>query len=323
MKTTVSFAIPVQEQIQAVERLMRSQLDKYDPDIGNSLENILSSGGKRVRPTISLLVGCMLGAPLEPLISLAAAIEMLHTATLVHDDLIDQSLIRRGNPTLNSQLAAGATVLVGDFLFSRAAEMAADANSIPAMKMFAKTLTTIVEGEIRQLLQGRKNINREHYYQRIYAKTASLFETSACAPALISSVNKDVVEIMRQYGNVIGMAFQIIDDILDFTSTEEALGKPVGSDLRQGLVTLPTLYYVEKHPDDQDVLGLLNGNFPENDLQLERLIQAIASSEAIRFAYQEAVRLSQQGIQLLSTLPDCIERQSLEEIARYIVERNI
>ena len=166
---------------------MRSQAEHQHPDLRAALDHLISSGGKRIRPTVTLLIGRILNGDESRLVTLAAAIELLHTATLVHDDLIDGSLLRRGIPTINSKWSPGATVLTGDFMFARAAKLASDTNSIPVMSLFSKTLATIVNGEITQLFSNRCNINREEYYQRIYAKTASLFEASACCAALIST----------------------------------------------------------------------------------------------------------------------------------------
>src|SRR5450830_616922 len=155
LNLNVSFLVPVQEDIQAVEDLMRSQAEGRHPDLKAALDLLLSSGGKRIRPTLTLLVGKMLGADYQRLITLAAAIEMLHTATLVHDDLIDGSLLRRGLPTLNAQWTPGATVLTGDFLFARAAALTSETDSVRVMNVFARTLMIIVNGEINQMFVGR------------------------------------------------------------------------------------------------------------------------------------------------------------------------
>jgi geranylgeranyl pyrophosphate synthase len=317
-----SFFSLVQENINRVEALILSQSEGHDPDLGAAIKLLLASGGKRIRPTVTLLVGQMLGASTENLVTVAAAIEMLHTATLVHDDLIDGSLLRRGTPTLNSQWTPGATVLTGDFIFARAAKLAADAESIRVMKVFSQTLTVIVNGEITQLFSSRCVANRESYYQRIYSKTASLFETSASAPAMISPVNEETIESMRQYGYGIGMAFQIIDDVLDFTGEQATVGKPVGSDLRQGIITLPTLNYVEMHPDDPDVKEILSGNCIE-DKRTRQLIDAIRTSPAIRHSLDEACKYVQNGIRSLDRQPDCKEKEALKELAEYIINRTL
>jgi len=323
LNLSVSFLIPVQEDIQAVEDVIRSQAQGRHPDLKAALELLLSSGGKRIRPTVTLLSGKMLGAEYRRLVTLAAAIELLHTATLVHDDLIDGSLLRRGMPTLNSQWSPGATVLSGDFLFASAAKLASDTNSIPAMSLFAHTLTVIVDGEITQLFTGRCQVDRAEYYRRIYSKTASLFETSAAAAALISEVSPEKVEALRIFGYHTGMAFQIIDDILDFTGDQSTIGKPVGSDLRQGLVTLPTIYYIERHPEDPDTTTLREGRCFDSDAQVTRLVQSVRGSDAIKLAQQEAESFIDRAIQSLRTLPECPERASLENLANYIVSREL
>ena len=324
LSTNVSFHTAIQEEIHAVEERIRSQADGYHPDIGAALDLLLSSGGKRLRPTVTLLIGHVVGAPQDRLVTLASAIELLHSATLVHDDLIDGSLLRRGNPTLNSQWSPGATILTGDFLFSCAAKLAAETESLPVIKLFSQTLITIVNGEITQLFSSRSRISREDYFKRIYAKTASLLETSAKSAALIApEVDDDTVEDMRQFGYEIGMAFQIVDDILDFTSDEKALGKPVGSDVRQGIFTLPTLIYDEIFADDPDLHALLEDDGPINEEQVSRLVTAIRESPAIDLAFEQAAQFVRRGLASLRKQPESPERQSLEELAEYIVQRKI
>ncbi len=320
MTATVSFIAPVQEELRSVEALMRSQADGYHPDLIAALELLINAGGKRIRPALTILAGKMFGAQMEKLISLAAAIEMLHTATLVHDDLIDGSLLRRGMPTLNSKWSAGATVLTGDFMFSRAAKMAADTESVPVIKLFSNTLTTIVNGEIAQLLGSRCKADREAYNKRIYAKTASLFETSACSGALVSEVDPETTEAMRRYGYEIGMAFQIIDDILDYTGDQAKVGKPVGSDLRQGIVTLPALIHVDNHPEDPLSAALAEGKCLDDE-QITYLVESIRSGNAIHQSHQVAVSFVERGLASLRQIPPAPERFALEELAEYIVER--
>jgi geranylgeranyl pyrophosphate synthase len=322
LSTNPAFLVPVQEDIRAVEALMRSQADGHHPDLSTALDLLLSSGGKRIRPSLTLLVGKMLGASRDRLITLAASIELLHTATLVHDDLIDGSLLRRGMATLNSQWSPGATVLSGDFLFARAANLAANTNSIPVMKIFSNTLSVIVNGEITQMFASRCKVSREDYFKRIYAKTASLFETSASTAAMISPVNEETIGNMRRYGYQIGMAFQIVDDILDFTGDQSTVGKPIGSDLRQGLVTLPALLYIEKQPDDPEAQALINGECL-NDDQITRLVNSIKSSNAIQISQDEACNFIQLALKEIRNQPNNMLRQSLEELAEYIVQRKL
>ncbi len=323
MSTTTSFFNPVQDQIHQVERLMKSQADGNHPDLQAALNHLIAAGGKRIRPTVTLLIGKMLNADENRLITLSGAIELLHTATLVHDDLIDGSLLRRGNPTLNSRWSPGATVLTGDFLFARAAKLAADTKSIPVMGLFSDTLAIIVNGEITQLFSHRCQVNRQDYYQRIYAKTASLFEASACCAALIADVDSDLVEIVRRYGYNIGMAFQIVDDVFDFVGDQVKIGKPVGNDLRQGLVTLPTIYYMEENPDDIDAQEILNGECLKYEQQIAGLVDRIRSSRAVEDAIHEADEYVHSAMALLQKLPETSERAHLEELTVYITHRNV
>lgn len=320
--TTVDFLSPVQSLIPEVEARMRAQSKGHHPDLGAALDHLLSSGGKRVRPAVALLTGGMLGGNQERLLTLAAAIELLHTATLVHDDLIDGALLRRGIATLNSQWSPAATVLTGDFIFSRAAKLAAETDSVEVMHLFAETLTTIVNGEITQLFSSRGLASRENYLQRIHAKTASMFELATAAAALLSPVEACVVEKIRSYGYEIGMAFQIVDDVLDFTGEQTTVGKPVASDLRQGLFTLPALYFLESNPQDSDIQSVLQGNH-YNDTMMDQLVDAIRKSGAIEQSMDEARRFVDRGLAVLQDMPDCPERAALINLAHYIIHRDL
>ncbi len=321
-KTNENFLIPVQGLLSRVEETMREQSIGYHPDIVIALQQILSSGGKRIRPALALLTGGMLSGDVDRLVILSAAIELLHTATLVHDDLIDGSLLRRGNTTLNAKWSPAATVLTGDFVFARAAKLAANTYSVEVMRLFAETLTMIVDGELSQLLTSRGVANQLEYEQRIYAKTASLFELATTAAALLSPVQSSVVDKMREFGYSIGMAFQIMDDVIDFTGDQPTVGKPVASDLRQGLITLPALFFLEAFPNNPEMLTLINGGVV-SDLDFESLVSSIRSSNAIRQSLQEAQRYIQLSLNLLSAMPENPEREALEDLASYIVRREL
>ncbi len=317
---TISFFAPIQTDLQEVEDLLHSQAEQAQPDLRAALDYLLSAGGKRIRPAVVLLTGKMLGGPHDKLLTLAAAVEMLHTATLVHDDLIDGALLRRGMPTLNTHWSPAATILTGDYMFARAAKLAANSDNLPLIKLFAETLATIVNGEISQLFSSRGLINLENYTKRIYAKTASLFEMTTQAAAMVSPVDAGAIETMRQFGYHLGMAFQVVDDILDFTGEQETVGKPVGSDLLQGLVTLPAIHYAETHPNDPDVLCLTGGCYTEQE-RMERLVQSIRRSDAIARSKKDAQEHIEKALEILKGTPAGVERQSLEELADYIVNR--
>ena len=213
---------------------MRDVTNGHHPDLGAALDHLLSSGGKRIRPAVALLTGEMLGAERDKVISLAAAIELLHTATLVHDDLIDGALLRRGIPTLNAQWTPGATVLTGDFIFACAAKLAAETKSVDLIHIFAETLATIVNGEITQMFPRLSDDYYQEYLSRIYAKTASLFELATIAPAILSPMGETTTDAAQRFGYGIGMAFQIIDDIYQGGSLpEEAVSVEAPTEFRK------------------------------------------------------------------------------------------
>lgn len=316
------FAEPVQERLQQIDALIYPYIESNNSTLAKALYQLVVSGGKRIRPRLALLTGNMLGAEPEPLLRLAAAIEMLHIATLVHDDLIDRAALRRGIATLNSHWSSAATTLTGDFAFAVAAQLAVQADSFPVMRLFTETLGSMVGGEILQLSSAKGISMREDYYRWINAKTASLFELAAGAAARLSQADDDVVAAARKFGHEIGMAFQIIDDVLDFTGQEASLGKPVGNDLRQGTVTLPALYYLEAHPDDPTLVSVIQRNGHTQD-SLEQLIATIRESSAIERAISEAEGFVQNSLTCLKAFPETPERQALAEIARQIIPTSV
>ncbi len=320
MTALVSFIVPVQEELRAVEATMRAQTVGHHPELAAAMDLLVSAGGKRIRPALTILIGRMLGAPYNELISLATAIETLHTSTLVHDDMIDGALLRRGMPTLNSRRSPGPTILTGDFLFACAADLVADTQSAEIMQLFSETLATIINGEIVQLFGSRCKADRANYLRRIYAKTASLFETSAQTAAMLANADNSIVEDMRVYGHEIGIAFQIIDDILDYIGDQAVVGKPLGSDLRQGIVTLPALIFSETHPDHPFSRAMQQGKCLDDD-QVTQLVAEIRKSDAIERSHQEAVQYVERGLESLRKVPPAPERYALEELASYIVDR--
>lgn len=311
----------VQEDIRRVEERMYAQADDHHPELQAALKHLVVSGGKRVRPALTLLVGEMLGGDKDRLITLAAAIEMLHTATLVHDDLIDGSLLRRGIPTINAQWSPGATVLTGDFIFATAARLAAETDSIRVMQIFAQTLAIIVNGEITQMFSSHGLASRDDYYRRIHAKTASMFELATSAAAVLSLSDEHTFEAVRKFGKQVGMAFQIVDDILDFTGEQVRVGKPVASDLRQGLITLPALYFYESNVDDSRMRSVIQGTITERDL--ESLIHDIRTRGSVQEALREAREFVVRGVSELNTLPPSSARESLADVAYFLVDREL
>jgi len=318
-----SFLEPVAWALEQVEQRLHEKADTQHEALTEAIEHLLNSGGKRLRPALALLAGAMLGADPERNVSLAAAVEMLHTATLVHDDLIDGSLLRRGMPTLNARWSPAATVLAGDFLFARAADLAASTGSIRVMSLFARALMTIVNGEVvQQLFLNRRSLSRDEYLRRIHAKTASMFELATEAAAVLACASEETVTALASYGREVGMAFQIVDDVLDFAGDPTHVGKPVGSDLRQGLVTLPVLYFMESHPDHPDLQILLEGHVHDASL-IENVVNAIRASGAITAALFDARQHVERGQSALANLPANDMRRALAELAEFILRRNL
>lgn len=317
----VDFLEIITEDIDQIEEIMRSRSAGYHPELGSAMDHLLSSGGKRIRPTVALLMGKLLGAERDDLLLLGASIELLHTATLVHDDLIDGSLLRRGNPTLNSDWSPAATVLTGDYIFAQAAELAAEIGSTDVMKMFAQTLAVIVNGEVSQLFNRKKSTSQSAYLQRIYEKTGSLFVLAARSAAELAAVDEDAKQAAVVYGKGIGRAFQIVDDVLDFTGDKEKIGKPIASDLRHGVLTLPTIYFQQMYPEDMGLEKVLSGNY--NGQVIAQVLERIVSSGAVQKSLDDARKYSQQAVTALDHLPDNRERKALKELARFIVGREL
>ena len=320
---------PLAAALEQVEQKMREPVHPEYLQFTAVLNHLLDSGGKRLRPALALLAGRLFGADTAKLVSLAASVEMLHTATLVHDDLVDGALLRRGNPTLNAQWSAGATVLTGDYLFARAAALAAETDHVRVIAIFADTLTTICSGELRQIFD-RRDVPRldsdqaweaalARYEQRIHAKTASLFAAATEAAAVLGQASEDQTIALRNYGRFLGMGFQIVDDVLDFQGDTELLGKPVGSDLREGIVTLPVLYFLRSHPDDEPLIRVVRDGA---DAGLVReVVAAIGASDALEQALQRARAFVAQSQAALMSLPSGEIRSILYDLADYSVAR--
>lgn len=319
---TATFLDLARPMLAEVEARMRPDPSEVHPALSDAIDHLLNSGGKRIRPTMVILVGNMLGTERERLITHAAAIEMLHTATLVHDDLIDGSFLRRGIPTLNAQWSPEATVLTGDYLFARAARLAAATGKLILMESFARALMTIVNGEITQLFDQESEDPIRAYFDRIYAKTASLFEVACEGAAILADSDVETVESLRSFGYHLGQAFQIVDDVLDFTADQLAVGKPVANDLRQGLITLPTILHLEAQPGDLELLSLLSRQRVDDET-LEELIENIKSSGAIELSLEKAKQFVSQGEQHLAGFPSTPERDALYELAHYVTDRTL
>lgn len=312
----------LRDQLDAVQARMLGAQRRIPRAVAENLVHLVNGGGKRLRPALVLLSAHVCGATAARALPVAAAVEMLHTATLIHDDLIDEAETRRGVRTLNATWPPSATVLVGDVAFAWAARMATEGGSTQLTQHFAETLETICQGELNQMFRDQRGIPTEQdYYDRIYAKTASLFALSAEAGALLAkgSAVEGEARRFRRFGRLVGEAFQIVDDVLDLTGDPEILGKPVGSDLRQGLITLPVLGYHHQHPDDARIQAVLDAGADE--VTVQALIDDIRRSDAGEWAMARARARVNEARALLAPYPDTPYRQALDEIAAFAVGR--
>ncbi|MBC7263693.1 MAG: polyprenyl synthetase family protein [Chloroflexi bacterium] len=310
---------PIRSEMERVEHSLHEMLAKVEEPLNSMLRRPLD-GGKRLRSALVLLVGQMFASPMEPFYRLAIAVEMLHTATLIHDDVVDESPLRRGYQTLHTIWPTGATVLAGDYLLAQAALLIAELGLPCILKVFAETLCTMCAGEIKQMVANKgRYSHRENYYRSIEAKTASLFAATAEMAGILAGAGEQQIAALRHYGWELGIAFQMADDVLDFTGDEARLGKPAGSDLRQGLVTLPAIYYLEEVKGDTVVHAVLSGQRDEESVRAA--IGAVCSSGGIEAALAEARVHASQSQEALATLPDNGSRQILRSLANYVVER--
>lgn len=312
---------PIEADLQRVEVQLRDAARAEFGPLALVIESIIESGGKRMRPAVTLLAGRMYPQNEDYLLKLAVSVELLHLATLIHDDLIDKASTRRGSATINSKWDSKSTVLAGDYVWAKAAKIAADVGNTKVLGIFADTVMVIVEGEIKQDYMGSaSSTNRDEYYTRIYAKTASLFEGALRSAATLGNAPQKDVDALGMYGRKLGTAFQIIDDVLDFVGTQSDVGKPVGSDLRQGVITLPALLYYETHPGHPVIesVAVKNGHTPQ---QLEDVIREIGASPEMVAARQEAKALAREAVGFLDVLPKSKYRQALAQLADYVIER--
>ncbi|MFC2022076.1 polyprenyl synthetase family protein [Chloroflexota bacterium] len=311
---------PVQEDLAKVEDRLRS-VSKVDfSHLSEMLDYSLKSNGKRIRPVLTLLSGKIYDHNLEHLLLMATAVELMHTATLVHDDAIDNSLVRRGRPTVYKLWGNEKAVLLGDYLFAEAGALTAATQNLRAIKLFADTLKTISSGELNQAFNAfNLEQSRQQYFQRVAQKTAALFTLATESGAALSQAPEESIQILIEYGHNLGIAFQIVDDILDFIGTEEELGKPIGSDLAQGTLTLPAILLLEYYPEDNPVKRLFRNREERDNIKLA--IELIGSSPIIQECYQVASDYCAKACLNLKLLSDNASRRALAGLADYVVSR--
>jgi geranylgeranyl pyrophosphate synthase len=325
---TVEFADIVDslhDDMARVEARVRLAAQVEFPQLGTILQAIIDAGGKRLRPILLLLSARAFDYDLEPLIPAAAGVEMLHTASLVHDDTIDKSQLRRGQPTLNSLFDSGTVILIGDYLFAQSAILAAETMNPRVVAVFASTLADICDGQLREVFTAhRLDQTREEYERRIFGKTASLFAGSAEMGAIVGGAPEEQIANLRAFGGEVGMAFQIIDDVLDLRSTTSTTGKPVNLDLRQGTVTLPTMIYMEQvigSSSASRVERVVNGNGVSEE-EYSAVATLIQESGAVEASIEAARDFVARAHARLESLPDHVVAEQLAAFANLALERS-
>jgi geranylgeranyl pyrophosphate synthase len=314
---------PIQDQLEMVVESLR-RLAGHAKLAGEEglLEHAVVSGGKKIRPTVTLLAGALREGPQGKLVTMATAVELLHIATLIHDDTIDKADTRRGRSTISNIWGSDVAVLLGDYVFATSATYVCDTENLRVVRRFSETIMELAQGELAEYFSTHDwGQSIDEYNQRIYNKTASLFCTAAESGGVLSNASEEECQALNRYGYNLGMAFQIMDDLLDYTGTEEELGKPVGNDLLQGTVTLPVLLFAAQNPDLPAMKRLVDGSQEPEDLSavvdLVRASSVIDESAAMMEAYK------QKALDALTLLPKHRARESLEALTEYVSHRRV
>ena len=304
-----------------VDQVIAQRLSSNVPLVGQISQYIIAAGGKRLRPALLLLVAGALGCRNPQRFNLAAVVEFIHTATLLHDDVVDASTLRRGRATANETFGNPASVLVGDFLYSRAFQMMVDAGQMRIMEILADATNVIAEGEVMQLMNMHDaSLDESAYLQVIRSKTAKLFEASSRLAAIIAGSDADLERACATYGQALGTAFQIIDDVLDYDGDSQEMGKNLGDDLREGKATLPLIAAMRRGTamQAQTVRQAIENGSTD---QLDDIVDIVRETGALEIARAAASAEAQRAIDALATLPDNAYREALLQLAAQLLTR--
>ena len=304
-----------------VDQVIAQRLASGVPLVGQVSKYIISAGGKRLRPALLLMICGALGFKGAQRFNLAAVVEFIHTATLLHDDVVDDSSMRRGNATANETFGNPASVLVGDFLYSRAFQMMVDAQSMRVMEVLADATNIIAEGEVMQLMNMHNAaLDEAGYLQVIRSKTAKLFEASARVGALLAQASPEIEAACADYGQALGTAFQVIDDVLDYTGDASVMGKNLGDDLREGKNTLPLIAAMQRGSDEER--QLIQSAIETGDLnQIEQVVAIVVNSGALDVARKAAASEARRAMAAAQRLPDNEYSRALVQLAAQLLER--
>ncbi len=317
---TSEIYLPVKKELALVEANLRGMSKDQDEHMSPLLTYLFERGGKGVRPAVTLLAANVYSRESSTPVIMATAVELLHIATLIHDDTIDNSLIRRGMDTISSRWDQNVAILLGDYVFAASATFVCDTQNIRVIRRFSETIMDLSSGQLLEYFNGH-NVEQSHklYEERIYRKTASLFQTCAESGAILAGAPEDAIEALTKYGYNIGMAFQIVDDILDVGGDAAEIGKPVGNDLLQGVLTLPSIKLLEQYPENNPVKTLFANN--KEKIYLKQSLEMIQDSDIVEECYAEAEDYCAKAQKAIANLPDCPAKESLKILASYVTER--
>lgn len=313
---------PIAADLNAVDTVIRQKLHSEVALVNQIAEYIISAGGKRIRPVLVLLIANAYSYRGTDHHQLAAVVEFIHTATLLHDDVVDESSLRRGRKTANALFGNAASVLVGDFLYSRAFQMMVSVGDIRIMQILADATNVIAEGEVLQLLNMHDpDVSEERYTQVIRSKTAKLFEAAAQLGALIAGASDKEIEAAAEYGRSLGTAFQLIDDVLDYSGQADDIGKNVGDDLREGKATLPLIYLMEHGTAEQR--DLVRNCIENGDEQhFDAVLFAVTTSGALDYTKRKAEEAAARASASIINLPESDFKEALLKLSDFAVHRN-
>ncbi len=305
----------------AVNEIIHAQLASHVPMVEKIADYIISSGGKRMRPTLVLLCAGLTSGVKQSHLELATVIEFLHTATLLHDDVVDVSDMRRGKPTANANWGNAPSVLVGDFLYARSFELMVKIGNLEVMDQLAKTTRVIAEGEVMQLMNVKNpNTTEAQYMEVIKGKTAILFQASAQTAGILANCSTEQTDALADYGLNLGLAFQLIDDVLDYSGDSETLGKNVGDDLAEGKPTLPLIHAIQHCAEEQ--VQLIKACIRKGGLvHLEEVLKIIKNSGSLEYVEAKADEHAMRAKQALAHFPDGSYKEALLTLADLAVQR--
>ena len=314
----------VASEMEAVNQTIRTRMQsEHAPRIPELSAHLIEAGGKRLRPVLTLAAAKMFDYPGDHQIRLAAAVEFIHTATLLHDDVVDESDQRRGRPTANILWDNQSSVLVGDYLFSRSFQLMVETGSLRVLDILANASAVIAEGEVLQLaMQNDLSTGEETYFQVIRGKTAALFSAAAEVGAVIAGESAERQAALKDYGDKLGIAFQIADDLLDYGGSSAALGKNVGDDFREGKITLPVLLAYERaEGDDRAFWKRVIEKRDQNEGDLERALELLASTGALADTRAKAEEYARAASDALLVFPESEMREALRDLVAFVVAR--